>query len=78
MLSGVLHSPRAVQVNVAIMRAFVKLRHAVLAHQNIARRVEQLEGKVDVHETDIRLLIQDVNKMKRHSGPDGPITPSVV
>jgi phage regulator Rha-like protein len=67
MLSSVLRSPRSIQVNVAIMRAFVKLRHAVLAHQGIARRVEKLEGKVDVHETDIRLIVKDIHDIKKTS-----------
>jgi hypothetical protein len=78
MLSGVLRSSRAIYVNIAIMRAFVKLRHAMLAHQGIARRVEKLEGKVDVHETDIRLLVQDVEKLRRRPGPSGPINPSIL
>jgi hypothetical protein len=78
MLSTVLNSERAIQVNIAIMRAFVKLRHALLAHQGIARRVEKLEGKVDMHETDIRLLVQDVDKLKKHPGPAGPINPSLL
>lgn len=78
MLSSVLRSREAIKVNVAIMRAFVKLRHAVLAHQAIARRVESLEGKVNMHETDIRLLIQDVDKLKKRPGPSGPINPSVI
>jgi hypothetical protein len=78
MLSSVLNSRHAIQVNIAIMRAFVKLRHAILAHQGIARRVEKLEGKVDVHETDIRLLVQDVEKLKKPSGPSGPINPSIL
>jgi phage regulator Rha-like protein len=78
MLSGVLHSQRAVDVNIAIMRAFVKLRHALLAHQGIARRVEKLEGKVEMHETDIRLLVQDVTKLKNRQGPSGPINPSIL
>jgi len=64
MLSGILRSPRAIDVNIAIMRAFVKLRHAMLAQQGIARRVEKLEGKVDVHNTDIRFLVQDVHGLK--------------
>src|ERR1700749_4009543 len=77
MLSSVLRSERAALVNIAIMRAFVKLRHALLAHQGIARRVEKLEGKVDMHETDIRLLVQDIDKLKKRS-PEGPINPTVV
>ena len=78
MLSTILNSERAIQVNIAIMRAFVKLRHAVLAHQGIARRVEKLEGKLNVHETDIRFLIQDVENMKKRPGPSGPINPVVL
>jgi len=78
MLSGILRSPRAIQVNIALMRAFVKMRRAMLAHQGIARRVEKLEGKVDMHETDIRLLVQDVQKLKKRPGPGGPINPSIL
>jgi hypothetical protein len=78
MLSSVLRSERAALVNIAIMRAFVKLRHALWAHQGIARRVEQLEGKVDMHETDIRLLVQDVDKLKNRPSPSGPINPSLL
>ena len=78
MLSTALRSRRAIQVNIAIMRAFVKLRHAVLAHQGIARRIEKLEGKIDMHETDIRLLIKDVDSLKKQPGPEGPINPSIV
>jgi len=65
MLSGVLRSQRAVLVNIAIMRAFVRLRHAVLSSRDVARRVQKLEGKVEMHETDIRLLIKDVDQLKK-------------
>jgi len=78
MLSGVLRSQRAIDVNIAIMRAFVKLRQALLAHQGIAHRVEKLEGKVNMHETDIRLIVQDIQKLKKRPGPGGPIKPSLI
>ena len=65
MLSGVLRSQRAIDVNIAIMRAFVKLRHAVLSHQGIARRVEKLEGKVSILDTDVRLMAQDIDGLKK-------------
>lgn len=42
MLSGVLHSPRAVAVNVAIMRAFVRLRQMALSVEELARRVSTI------------------------------------
>ncbi len=79
MLSSVLRSERAALVNIAIMRAFVRMRHAVLSNRDVARRVEKLEGKVDIHETDIRLILDDVQQLKRKKTfPEGPIPPSVV
>lgn len=47
MLSSVLRSERAVQVNIAIMRAFVKLRELLATHKDLARKLEQLERKYD-------------------------------
>jgi len=47
MLSSVLRSKRAVLVNIAIMRAFVKLREILTAHKDLARRLEALEQKYD-------------------------------
>src|SRR5579875_1408688 len=42
MLSGVLRSQRAVQVNIAIMRAFVKLREMLASHRDLARRLDEM------------------------------------
>jgi hypothetical protein len=47
MLSSVLHSERAVQVNIAIMRAFVRLRQMLASHADLARRLHALEKKYD-------------------------------
>jgi hypothetical protein len=47
MLSGVLRSRRAIQVNVAIMRAFVKLREILAAHKDLARKLDEMEKKYD-------------------------------
>jgi len=47
MLSGVLRSRRAVQVNVAVMRAFVRLREIVGSNKVLARRLAELEKKYD-------------------------------
>ncbi len=67
MLSSVLRSPKAIQVNIAIMRAFVKLRHALFQNKDLAVKVEKLEGRINVHDTDIRLLVQDVQELKKKS-----------
>jgi len=47
MLSSVLHSPRAVLVNIAIVRAFVKLREMLASHRDLARRLEEMESRYD-------------------------------
>lgn len=48
MLSGVLQSPRAVMVNVAIMRTFVKLRKMIASNKELSQKLAQLEKKYDV------------------------------
>ena len=47
MLSSVLRSKRAVQVNIAIMRAFVKLREMLATHKDLARKLEEMEKNYD-------------------------------
>ncbi len=47
MLSSVLRSKRAVQVNIEIMRAFVRLRQMLSSHRDLARKLAQLEKKYD-------------------------------
>lgn len=48
MLSSVINSPRAIMVNIEIMRTFVRLRNMLLAHEDIARKVNALEKKYDI------------------------------
>ncbi len=72
MLSGVLRSQRAIQVNVAIVRAFVKLRRVLAIDRELGHRVARLEGKVEMHDTDIRLLVQDIRKLKSPPEKTGP------
>jgi len=50
MLSGVLNSQRAIQVNIAIMRAFVRLREILLTHKDLAAKIEALEFKYKSHD----------------------------
>ena len=59
MLSGVLHSKRAVQVNIAIMRAFVRLREILLTHKDLAAKIEALELKYKNH--DMKLSEYDAH-----------------
>jgi len=48
MLSSVLNSKRAIQVNIQIMRAFTKLREMMLAHKDLRRKIEDMERKYEV------------------------------
>ncbi len=47
MLSGVLHSKRAIQVNIQIMRAFIKLKRMLLTNVGLRRKIEAMEKKYD-------------------------------
>jgi hypothetical protein len=47
MLSSVLRSERAIEVNIEIMRAFVRLREMILSHQELSRKLDALEEKYD-------------------------------
>jgi hypothetical protein len=64
MLSCVLHSPQAISVSLSIIRAFIKLRHAVLAQKDLGRRIEKVEGRLHIAETDIRLIQIDLQTLK--------------
>lgn len=73
MLSSVLHSPRAIQVNIAIMRTFVQLREILSTHKDLARKLEELEGKYDeqfkmVFDAIRQLMIPQIPKNKRRIG----------
>ena len=74
MLSSVLHSDRAVQVNIEIMRAFVRLRQLLATHKDLARKLEELERKYDQQFAAVFQAIRDLmippTKAKRRIGFD--------
>ena len=53
MLSSVINSERAVQVNIAIMRVFVRLRRVLSENTALARRLDAMEGRLDRHKSKI-------------------------
>jgi len=63
MLSGVLRSRRAVQVNIAIMRAFVKLRQTLLAHKGLAHKLEELERRIAKHDVEIQGVFEAIRQL---------------
>jgi hypothetical protein len=63
MLSSVLKSGRAVQVNIAIMRAFVKVREILDTHRELAQRLKQLEGKYQTHDAQIQEVFEAIRAL---------------
>ena len=63
MLSSVLRSERAVQVNVAIMRAFVRLRETLSLHKELAHKLADLERKIENHDENIRSLFDAIRQL---------------
>lgn len=75
MLSSVLRSDRAVQVNIAIMRAFVQMRELAISNRELARKIDELEKKHAQHDEQfvavfeaIRQMMVPVEKKKRRIG----------
>ncbi len=63
MLSSVLRGQRAVQVNITVMRAFVRLREMVSAHKELAAKLAELERKVASHDGHIRSLFEAIREL---------------
>ena len=63
MLSSVLRSPRAIQVNIAIMRVFVRLRDTLALHKELAHKLAELEHKIEGHDTSIRTLFDAIRQL---------------
>ena len=72
MLSSVRHSERAAQVNVAIMRAFVQLRQVLGSHAELARKLAELEQRIEGHDTAIRSLFDAIRQLMAPPPPEPP------
>ncbi|PYL51797.1 MAG: DNA-binding protein [Verrucomicrobia bacterium] len=66
MLSSVLRSLRAVQVNIAIMRTFVRLREMLLSHADLARKLAALENKYDA---PFKVVFDAIRELMQPSTP---------
>ena len=63
MLSSVLNSDRAIKVNVAIMRAFVKLRQTLESNRELAQKFSELERRVGVHDDEIAAILEAIRQL---------------
>ena len=63
MLSSVLRSEQAVQVNIQIMRVYSKMKELLMTHKDILLKLEQLEQKTDKHDDQIQLIFSYIKKL---------------
>jgi len=63
MLSSVLNSERAIQVNIAIMRAFVKLKQILSMNKELAYKLTKLEHKIEKHDGDIQAIFEAIRRL---------------
>jgi hypothetical protein len=69
MLSAVLKSKRAIAVNIAIMRTFVRLRQVLASHKDLAERMEKLEAAQEEHGSILADLIEEIEELKVPAPP---------
>jgi uncharacterized protein (DUF342 family) len=70
MLSSVLHSERAIEVNVAIMRALVQPRRMIGSHEELARKLAELEARLGEHDEQIQAIFGAIRQLM--APPDRP------
>ncbi len=69
MLSSVLRSRQAVKVNIAIMRAFVRLRELLATHKDLAHKIEALERKDAEHDARFRVVFEAIRELVEETPP---------
>ena len=63
MLSSVLNSERAIQVNILIMRAFVRLKEALVSYDKLAAKINELEKKYIGHDEKMRDIFEVIRQL---------------
>ena len=69
MLSSVLNSKRAVQMNILIIRAFVKLHEMLAIHKDLAQKMEKLEQTQKQHASVLITVVDEIKKLKAAPAP---------
>lgn len=69
MAATVLNSPQAIEMSVFVVRTFVKLRHLVQGHQELAAKLDQLERKVAGHDESIQQIIDAIRQLMATPDP---------
>jgi hypothetical protein len=69
MLSSVLNSPRAVEVNIAIMRAFVRLREFLASQAKLGKKLAEIESRIGEHHESIHVLFEAIQQLTSERPP---------
>ena len=69
MAASILNSPRAVEVSVFIVRAFIKLRQVIAEHRELAQKISQIERGLAHHDEQIILLVKAIKKLMEPEPP---------
>ena len=75
MAASVLNSPRAVEVSVLVVRAFVKLREMLFTHKELAKKFAELESRLANHDVAIQQLLYAIRKLMDE--PPAPPKPRI-
>lgn len=69
MLSSVLNSKQAIQVNIRIIQLFTKMRNVLSTHKDILLKIEQLERKTNKNDADIQLIFEALKQLLNPPNP---------
>ena len=69
MAATILSSPRAVQVSLVIVHAFVRLRQLLVNHQALSAKLAELDSRVGAHDAQLAAIIDAIRQL---AAPDGP------
>jgi hypothetical protein len=69
MAASVLNSPRAVEVGLFVVRAFVRMREVVASHRELGKRLDELERKVGTHDRAIGQILEAIRRLTQPPEP---------
>jgi hypothetical protein len=72
MLSSVLGSPVAIQVNIQIIRIFTGMRELMATHREMLTKIEEIEGRLDEHDEKIQAIFDCMKELLRDAITDRP------
>jgi hypothetical protein len=70
MAASVLNTQQAIEASIFVVRAFVRLREMLMAHKDLARKLKELEKRLEKHDEDIGLIFEAIRELM--SPPDAP------